>query len=356
MLNNLFHRKLPHLLGIDISSATVKLLELSQSPHGYCVESYAVEPLPPEAMVETEIKDPQIVGEALERALKRSRTAAKYGAVAVAGSAVITKTIQMSADLTENEISAQLSLEADKYIPYPLEEVNLDFQIIGPSQKSPGMLDVLLAACRTEYVQSRVEVLGIAGLNAKVVDIEFYAIDRAFQLVADQLPDKGLNRTIAVVDIGSTRTTLNVLHNRQTVYTREQIFGGKQLTEEIQRRYGLSYEEAGMAKKQGGLPEDYVNDVLNPYKEAVVQQVGRSLQFFFSSSEYTDIDHIVLAGGTSGIQGLAGTIEEKLGTPTTVANPFAYMPLGPKVSGLAISADASSLMICCGLALRSFEG
>ena len=347
--------KSPHMLGIDISSTTVKVLELSSSAHGYCVESYAVEPLPVDAMLETEIKDPNVVGEAIERAVKRSRTTAKQGAVAVAGSAVITKVIQMASDLNENEIATQLSLEADRYIPYPLEEVNIDFQVLGPSQKNPGMVDVLLAACRTEYVQSRVDVLEIAGLSTKAVDIEFYAIDRSFQLIAEQLPNKAIGKTIAVVDIGATRTTLNVLHDKRTVYTREQIFGGKQLTEEIQRRYGLSYEEAGVAKKQGGLPDDYVPEVLNPYKEAVVQQVSRSLQFFFSSSEYPTIDHIILAGGTSAIPGLASIIEEKIGTNTTVANPFAYMPLGSKVSGLAISADAASLMVCCGLALRSFE-
>lgn len=355
MIDNLFRRKSPNMLGIDISSATVKLLELSESAHGYCVESYAVEPLPADAMVETEIKDPQAVGEALARAIQRSRTTIKQGAVAVAGSAVITKVIQMASGLTDSEIAAQLSLEADKYIPYPLEEVNLDFQVLGPSSKGAGMVDLLLAACRTEYIDSRVEVLNIAGLTAKVIDIESYAIDRAFRLVADQLPEKGIKQTVAVVDIGSTRTTLNVLHNKETVYTREQIFGGRQLTEEIQRRYGLSYEEAGLAKKQGGLPEDYITDVLNPYKEAVVQQVGRSLQFFFSSSEYAGIDHIILAGGTSAIPGLASMIEDKIGTPASIANPFAYMPLGSKVSGLAISADASSLMICCGLALRSFK-
>lgn len=348
-------RKPRQMLGIDISSATVKILELSLSNHGYCVESYAVETIPPEAMLETEIKDPDVVGEALARAVKRSRTSAKYGAVAVAGSAVITKIIQMGSDLNDNEMAMQLSLEADRYIPYPLEEVNIDFQVLGPSQKNPGMVDVLLAACRSEYVQSRVEVLNIGGLTAKVVDIEFYAIDRTFQLIAQQLPDKGVNKTIAVVDIGSTRTTLNVLHNRKTVYTREQIFGGRQLTEEIQKRYGLSFEEAGIAKKQGGLPDDYVPEVLMPYKEAVVQQVTRSLQFFFSSSEYQEVDHIILAGGTSALPGLAGLIEEKIGTNTTLANPFAYMPLGSKVSGLAISADAASLMVCCGLALRGFE-
>lgn len=352
MIFDFFKRKSPPLLAIDLSSCSVKLLELSKHNNSYRIESYAVEALPNDVMQEQEIKDPAAVGLAVQKLVKRSRTKAKYGAIAVAGSAVITKVIQMNANLTESELENQIQVEADRYIPYPLEEVNIDFQVIGPNAKNPELNDVLLAASRSENVDARVEVLAHAGIMAKVVDIEAYAIERSLELIADQLPNRGVDKTIAVVDIGSTMTTLNVLHNNSTVYTREQIFGGKQLTEEIQRRYGLSYEEAGIAKKQGGLPDDYVSGVLAPFREGLVQQIGRSLQFFYSSSDYSQVDHIVLAGGTSVIPGLVNTIEEKLGIPATVANPFAHMDLSAKVSVPAINSDAPSLMICCGLALR----
>jgi type IV pilus assembly protein PilM len=341
-------------VGIDISSSTVKLLELGKTSQGYIVESYAVEPMPPNAMEETEIKDVQLVGEAVARVVKRSRTTAKYGAIAVHGSSVITKTIQMNSGLSENELSNQISVEADRYIPFPLEEVNLDFQVIGTSEKNQDLVDVLLAASRSENVDNRAEVLSLGGLAAKVVDIEAYAIERSFGLIAEQLPEHGKNQTIAVVDIGSTMTTLSMLHNRTTVYTREQLFGGKQLTDEIQRRYGLSLEEAGIAKKEGGLPDDYESEILEPFKEAVVQQVSRSLQFFFSSSEFNEIDYLILGGGTSCIPGLSALIEKKLAVPTIVANPFSRMSIASKVSVPAINADAPSLLICCGLALRSF--
>jgi type IV pilus assembly protein PilM len=350
----LFQHKYPTLVGVDISSASVKLLELSMTQQGYRVESYAVEQLPADAMQEKEFKNVEAIGAAVERVVKRSRTRSKYGAIAVTGSTVITKVIQMNAGLKEHELASQIELEAERHIPFPMAEVNIDFQVLGPSSKNPEFVDVLLAASRTETIDTLVEVLSLGGLTAKVVDIEAYAIERAFSLIADQLPSEGEHQTIAVVDIGSSMTTFSVLHDRITVYTREQIFGGKQLTEEIQRRYGLTYEEASLAKKQGGLPEDYTTEVLEPFKDAVVQQISRSLQFFFSSSEYTEIDHIVLAGGTSTLNGLVQRVEEKLGIPASIANPFANMTIAPRVSVPAINADAPALMICCGLALRSF--
>jgi len=341
-------------LGIDISSTSVKLLELSRSGNRYKVEAYSVEPLPANAVVEKNITDVEGVGDAIAKVLARSKSGVKNAAVAVAGSAVITKTIEMDAALNDDEMESQIKVEADQYIPYPLDEVSIDFEVQGEVDNAPERVEVLLAACRNENVELRSDVLEIAGLVPKVVDVEAYAIERAFGLVADQI-EGGEDQTVAIVDIGSTMTTLSVLHDGRTIYTREQLFGGKQLTEEIQRRYGLSFEEAGLAKKQGGLPDDYEPEVLEPFKEAVVQQVARSLQFFFSSSQYNDVDHILIAGGTASISGLAELVQDKVGTSTTVANPFVDMAISPKVNASILSNDAPALMIACGLALRSFD-
>ena len=348
-------RKKPTVLGLDISTTAVKLLELSKSGDRYRVESYAVEPLPPNSVIEKNISDVEGVGEAIRRAVKRSGTRHKMAAAAVAGSSVITKVISMPASYSEDELESQIMLEADQYIPYPLEEVNLDFEIIGPSPDDADRVDVLLAASRSENVDVRVDAIQIAGLQAKVIDVEAYAMENAFALLRHQMPDNGLDKTIAVVDVGATMTTLNVLHDLKTIYTREQVFGGKQLTEEIQRRYGLSYEEAGMAKRQGGLPDNYIPEVLEPFKEAMAQQVSRSLQFFFSSSQYSSVDHIVLAGGSSSIPGVDELIEQSQGVPTSVANPFSNMVISPKIKAQVLSNDAPALMIACGLALRSFD-
>jgi len=351
----LFGKKANSLLGIDISSTSVKLIELSNNNGRYRVESYAVEPLPQNSVVEKNINDPQAVGEAVKRVVAKSRTSLRTAAVAVAGSAVITKTIQMPAGLSERDLESQITIEADQYIPYPLDEVAIDFEVLGPSAVNPEQVDVLLAACRKENVEMREDVLDIAGLKAKVVDVEAYAMERAFKLLESQFEASSDERVIAIIDIGATMTTLSVLVDGKTIYTREQLFGGKQLTEEIQRRYGLSQEEAGLAKKQGGLPDDYEHEVLEPFKEAVVQQVSRSLQFFYSSSQYNMVDYVVLAGGTASIPGLADRVQDRVGIPATLANPFSDMAISSRVNAGALSNDAPSLMIACGLAMRSFD-
>ncbi len=354
-LGDLFKQKQPVVLGLDISSTAIKLLELGQSGDRLRVESYAVEPLPANSVIEKNIADVEAVGEAIKRAVKRSASRTKLAAVAVAGSAVITKIIAMPASLSEDEMEQQIELEADQYIPYPLEEVNLDFEVIGPSENDPERIDVLLAASRSENVDIRVAAIELAGLKSKIVDVEAYAMENAFSLLIPQLPEQGIDQTIAVIDIGATMTTLNVMHDRKTIYTREQVFGGKQLTEEIQRRYGLSYEEAGMAKRQGGLPDNYVPEVLEPFKDAMTQQVSRSLQFFYGSSQYNNVDHIVLAGGSAMIPGIDEMIANKLGVHTSVANPFTNMTLASRVKAQSLSNDAPALMIAAGLAMRSFD-
>jgi len=351
----LIGKKNQPLLGLDISSTSVKLIELSQRGSRYRVDSYAVEPLPPNSVVEKNINDAEAVGGVISRVISKARPNTKQAAVAVAGSAVITKIIQMSVTVREQDLESQIQLEADQYIPYPLDEVALDFEVVGVNEINPEMQDVLLAACRRENVELREDSLDIGGLITKVVDVEAYAMERAVALIESQLDNVGDVQTVAVIDIGATMTTLSVLSDSKTIYTREQLFGGKQLTEEIQRRYGLSQEEAGLAKKKGGLPDDYEQEVLEPFKEAVVQQVARSLQFFFSSTQFNAVDYIVLAGGTASIPELAELVQERIGTTTLVANPFADMTVSSKVNASALSNDAPSLMIACGLAMRSFD-
>jgi type IV pilus assembly protein PilM len=347
-------RKTTQVLGLDISSTTVKLLELSYTGGRYRVESYAVSSLPQDAVIEKSVNDVEGVSNAIRTVVAQSRTKLKNVAAAVAGSSVITKLIDMPEGLSEDDMETQLTLEADQYIPYPLEEVAIDFEIQGPSPERDNQVEVLLAACRRETIESRVEAIEGSELTPRIMDVEAYAMERAFSLLQGQL-DLGDDSTVAIVDIGATMTTLSVLNNGQTIYTREQLFGGKQLTDEIMRRYGLPLEEAGLAKKQGGLPDDYEPEVLEPFKEAVVQQVARSLQFFFSSSQYNDVDHIILAGGVSSMEGLEQLVQEKLGTPTSVANPFAQMSISSRVNAVALSSDAPAMMIACGLALRSFD-
>ncbi len=349
----LFGKKSAPLIGLDVSSTAVKLLELSGSRNRYRVESYAVEPLPPNAVVEKNITDVEAVGDSIRRAVKRSGTKTRNAAVAVAGSAVITKMITMPGNLSDDELASQIELEADQYIPYALEEVNMDFEVVGPSEADPDRVDVLLAASRSENVDVRVAAAELGGLTGKIVDVEAFALENAFTLLTGEMQGGGVGEIIALVDIGATMTTLSVLSNLKIIYAREQVFGGKQLTEEIQRRYGLTYEEAGLAKRQGGLPDNYAPEVLEPFKDSMGQQVNRALQFFYSSSQYGQVDRIVLAGGCASIEGADEVISAKTSSEVMVANPFANMSLSSRVRAPVLSNDAPSLMIACGLAMRS---
>lgn len=350
-----FKPKQAPIVGIDISSTSIKLVELSRSGNGFCVQSHAVEPLPVEAVAEKVIQDVEAVGQALSKAVKKAGIKAKEATIAVPGSAVITKIITMPAALSEEDLESQIQLEADQYIPYPLEEINLDFEVTGPTPGDEDSVDVLLAASKSENVEMRTAAVEMAGLTATTVDVEPYAIEHLCRALPELLPDEGADRTIAVVDIGATLTTLNVLHDRELIYTREQQFGGKQLTDEIMRRYDMSYEEAGRAKKMGGgLPDNYAPDVLEPFKTNMAYQVSRFLQFFFSSSDYEGVDQVLLAGGCSLIPGIDEFIESHIGTPTVVLDPFAHMALGARANRQRLAADAPSFLIASGLAVRGY--
>ena len=350
----MFKFKKPSLIGLDISSTAVKLLELSKTGNTYRVEAHAVEPLPPNAVIEKNINDIEAVGATIIKAVKRSGTKSKEAAIAVAGSAVITKIINMPANLTDSEMESRIEMEADQYIPYPLEEINLDFEVIGPDEKRPDQVEVLLAASRSENVEIRTAALEIAGLKPRIVDVEAYTIENVSKLLAPQLslPEESL---LAVVDVGATMTSLIVMANGRLIYTREQNFGGRQLTEEIMRRYSLPYDEAGKLKKEGGLPDSYVPEILEPFKETMSQQVGRFMQFFYTAGQYNSVDAIVLGGGCASIPGIDELIESELGIPASIANPFANMTLSSGIKPQHLSNDAPSLLIACGLALRSFD-
>jgi type IV pilus assembly protein PilM len=350
-----FNRKQNAVLSIDISTAAVKLLELSRTGTHYRVENFAVAPLPQDAVVDKHIANVNEIAEAIKVALKQSDSKLKQATVAVSGSAVMAKIITMPGSLTDDEMEGQIMIEASQYVPYSLDEVIFDFEVQNVNENNPEMVDVLLVASRRENVNDRVEALLKAGLKANIVDVETFAVEHAFAMQADLFAATTDAKTVAIADIGATMATFNVLHDGKVVYTREQGFGGKQLTEEIQRRYGLSYEEAGSAKRHGGLPDSYAVDVLDPFKRAMVQQIQRSLQFFVSSSANRAIDSIVLAGGCALIPGVDKLVEKSLGVQAYIANPFINMTLSNKIKPQTLSNNAATMMIACGLALRSFD-
>ncbi|OOC09406.1 MULTISPECIES: pilus assembly protein PilM [Thioalkalivibrio] len=343
----------PALLGVDVSSAAVKVLELGRHGKGYRVEAFAVEPLPDGVMVDKVCQDTEAVGAALGRAVKRSGSRLKQCAMTVPSSAVITKTIQLSASLSDSELEGQVFVEADQYIPYTLEEVNLDFQVLGPNEKNPQMQDVLVVASRRENVESRIAIAEAAKLSVELVDVEAYAIEHASERLMEHIPDRENKPMVAIVDVGSSVTAVYVVSQTEgVVYTREQNFGGRMLTEEIMRRYNMSYQEAGSAKMSGDLPADYVSEVLEPFKQTMMDQIQRLLQYFYVTRPQDTIDHVLLGGGCAAIPGVDEMLEEVTSTPVSVANPFRGMALSRRINQQRFTNDAPALLTACGLALR----
>ena len=353
---SIFSTKARPLIGLDISSSAVKMVELSgNGKEGYRVERYTIEVLPKDVVADGNIVNLEAAAEAVKKAWKRLSTSTRNVAMALPAAAVITKKIIVPAGQREEDLEAQVESEANQYIPFALEEVNLDFQVVGPAPSSPDEIEVMIAASRKERVEDRVAVAESAGLKAMVMDVESYAALASFELIEKQLPEGGHNQIIALVDVGANSMNLTVLKNDQQVYAREQAFGGNQLTQDIGRQYGMSFEEAEAAKRANNLPDTYESELLRPFVDSMALEVSRALQFFFTSTQFNQVHHIVLAGGCAILPGADEAVASRTQINTIVANPFADMVLSDRVRAKSLLADASSLMVACGLALRRFD-
>ena len=353
---SIFNPKARSLIGLDISSSAVKMVELaSDGKSGYRVERYTIEVLPRDAVADGNIVNLEATAEAVRRAWKKLATSTRNVAVALPASHVITKKIIVAAGQREEELELQVESEANQYIPFALEEVNLDFQVVGQAPSSPDEIEVLIAASRKEKVEDRVAVAESAGLKPVVMDVESYAILSSFELIEKQLPDGGKGQIIALVDVGANVMNLTVLRNGQQLYAREQAFGGNQLTQDIARLFGMTFEEAEAEKRRNNLPDNYEAELLQPFVESMALEVSRALQFFFTSTQFNQVNHIVLAGGCAVLPGADEVVASRTQINTIIANPFADMVLSDRVTAKRLLADASSLMAACGLALRRFD-
>ena len=355
-LDRLFKPKAPPLIGDDLSSSAIKMVELTEAGlGGYRVERYAIEPLPKDSVVEGNIINLDAVSDALKRCHKRLGTNIKNVALALPNAAVISKRIFVPAGQTEEELEVQVETEANQYIPFSLDEVNLDFQVLGPAPNNPEDVEVLIAASRKEKIEDRVAAAEAAGLKATVMDVDLYAAQAAFELMTADTAEDEKDENIAMVDVGATTMTVNVLRNGQSIYLREQPFGGNELSQEIQNKFGLSADEAEAAKRVGGLPEEYETEVLQPFVDKMGLEIARALHFFFSSTPYNQVNRIVLAGGCAAIPGADAAITRRTQVPTVIANPFSAMDVSPRIKVKSLTQDAPSLMVACGLALRRFD-
>jgi type IV pilus assembly protein PilM len=355
-LKSIFDPKLRPLIGVDISSTAVKMVELSDAGKGQPrVERYAIEPLPKDAMLDGNFSSLEAVADTLLRCWKRLGTSTRYVAMALPTSAVITKKITLPANLREQDMEIQVESEANQYIPFALEEVNLDFQVIGPAPSSPDDVEVLLAASRKEKVEDRVAAAELAELKPVVMDVEAYAIQASYELVVKQLPGKGAGQIVALVDVGASAMNVTILKDEQQLYSREQAFGGAQLTDEIMRAYGMGPDEAENLKRSGTPPDNYEAEILHPFIENLAQEVARAMQFFFTSTPHNEVHHIILAGGSALVPGVAEIVAQRTGVNTLLADPFTGMAISPRIRAKQLAADAPSLLVACGLALRKFD-
>jgi type IV pilus assembly protein PilM len=345
----------PPLVGLDIGSSSVKLVELSVVGSALRLERYAIELLPRGAVVDGNIDQVDTVADAVRRCWRRSGCQIKHVAMALPAAAVITKRIALPGNLREGELELQVESEASQYIPFALDEVSLDFQVLGPVANAPDDVEVLIAASRREKVEDRIAVAQAAGLKPVVMDVESYAMRAAVERLINQLPNQGQGFVIAVFYIGASSTALTVMHDGEVIYEREQSFGGQQLTGDIARSYGIPAEEAEQKKRAGDLPVNYERDVLRPFIETAITEITRALQFFFTSTPYTRVDQIMLTGGSAVLPGLAEALMERAQVPTAVVSPFKGMEQGPGVRDKQLRLDAPALMTPCGLAMRRFD-
>jgi type IV pilus assembly protein PilM len=356
ILDILLGRKHPPMIGLYISSSSVKLVELSQSNNGELVlERFASEPFEKGWIADGQIEKFDEVAEAVRRVVSRSGTRTREVALAMPQSAVITKKIMLPAGLREEELELQVEAEANQYIPFSLDEVSLDFCVIGPSPTSAGDVEVLIAASRKDRLQDRQGLAEAAGLRPVVLDVESHATRTAMGRLIETLPSEGRDALVALFEIGSDTTSLKVLRNDELLYDRDQSFGGSQLTQLISRQYGFSFEEAEQKKLANDLPEDYETSVLNPFVDTLSQEIGRALQYFFTSTPHHKVHYVMLAGGTATLPSLKDRVTDLTGFACMVVNPFENMGVGSAVRESRMRREAPSYLTACGLAMRRFH-
>jgi type IV pilus assembly protein PilM len=354
-LGSLFRRQPAPLLGLDVSSSSVKLVELGRDASGKLVlERCAIEPLERGWITDGNVEKFDEVAEAVRRVVRKSGTRTKNAALALPPSAVITKKIVLPGGMSEQELEIQVESEANQYIPFSLDEVSLDFCVIGQSANSVGDVEVLIAASRKEKVQDRQGLAEAAGLKAMILDVESDASRLATARRIEQLPGQGRDAVVALFEVGAFTTSMQVLRNQEVLYDRDQAFGGAQLTQLIVRQYGFSAEEAEAKKRSGDLPDDYGSGVLKPFVASIAQEIARALQFFFTSTPHNRVDYVLLAGGSASLPGLTSAVTRQTSFACSLVNPFDGMEIGSGIREKKVRREAPSYLTSCGLAMRRF--
>ena len=354
-LKSLFSRRQEAFLGMDISAWGIKVVGLSGSMEQPVLEQLASIRLPSGHVVDGHIVKMHQVAEALRSLLQENRIRAQKVALALPSSAVITKKIMVQADLSPDDMQAQVEEEARQYIPFPLDEVSLDFCTVGPNPQRAEMVDVLIAAARRDRVQSLEELVELVELEVSVVDVQSCALRLATRRLADLHLPAQKNAVVLLLKVGAGRTLMQVTVGEAIVYERDLALGGDQLTQRIAAHYRLSDGEAETKKISGALAQDFESSVLLPYVGATAKLLERGIQFIFNSTPYSKVSQIFLSGGGAMLPGLAAAMSRAMQSPCTLINPFEGMRLAPPLRNNPCLHNAPLFIGACGLALRRFS-
>lgn len=346
---NLFKRK-KGVIGVDIGSSSIKIVELKETSRGYQLVNYGIAPLPSEVIVDGAIMDSSAIVEVIKNLLAERKIKTRDAAISVSGHSVIIKKITLPA-MTEAELEESIQWEAEQYIPFPISDVNIDFHIL---EMVPGQsqMDVLIVAVKKDMINDYTAVMAEAGINPVVVDVDSFALENTYCINYDIFPEQ----TVALVNMGANVTNINILKGGTSTLTRDVSVGGRQITNEIQKHVGVSFEDAEMLKyggKVSGVDAREIDGMIKSGSNALVTEVQRSLDFYLSTSHEGNIERVYLSGGSSKIKGIVGIIAERTGIPTELMDPFHKIGFNQKTFDLeSLKKDAPLLCVGVGLAIR----
>lgn len=343
--------KKKEIVGLDIGSSSIKLVELKEGKNGYRLQNVAISTLPPEAIVDGALMDSVTVIDAIKDLIGQTRTKTKNAVTSVSGHSVIVKKITLPF-MTEAELEESIQWESERYIPFDINDVNLDFKVLGSAAENPEVMDVILVAAKKDIVNDYVSVIMEAGLNPVIMDVDAFALENMLAINYDLEKED----TIAIANIGASITSINILKNDVSAFTRDIFKGGNQVTEEIQRQLHVDFDEAEKIKVGGkidGTTQPVVQKVLKGASESMAIEIGNSLDFFQSATPYEKISKLYLGGGGSKIKDFDILLQQRIGIPVEMINPFKRIEFSEKNFDLEhIREIGPTMAVGVGLASR----
>ena len=338
------------IVGLDIGSSYLKAVQLKETRSGYELELFETLPISPELIVEGSIIDAIRLTESLRELVRKASIKTKDAVISISGhSSVIIKRISLP-EMSEEELSESIKFEAEQYVPFDIEDVNLDFQILGPKEE-PGQMDVILVAVKKDVINDYVTVVREAGLSTVVVDVDAFAMENMYGINYEVEPGKN----VALVNIGASTVNMNILKGGVSVFTRDSSIGSNIHTDALQKEFNIAYEEAERLKRGEPIekvrPEEASALIVNASNE-IFSEVSRSLDYFKSSTLQADVQEVILSGGCALIRDFPGLLSEKIGIPVMLAQPLKNIVIPKKFDVTLIEELAPIGAVAVGLAIR----